>query len=86
MDRTRLASGEMTGQHSNQLNYRSILFKIFTGLFRYHRKYFLLHLFILLSSISASAFVSNALTNTNFHGILDLVNLLSPPLCSANLL
>jgi hypothetical protein len=23
MDRTRLASGEMTGQHSNQLNYRS---------------------------------------------------------------
>ncbi len=27
MNRTRLASGEMTGQHSNQLNYRSFLFR-----------------------------------------------------------
>ncbi len=85
-DRTGLepATSAVTGQHSNQLNYRSILVRIFTGCFINHRKYSLLQRLILFSSIKASLFNSKARTNINFHGIFDLVNRLSPLLCSAN--
>ncbi len=59
--------------HPEKEFFESLLTKsLFLDFFRY------------LSNLRASVFESNSLMKINFHGIFDLVYLLSPLLCAAN--